>query len=146
MQTFLPYPDIIKSVQCLDNKRLGKQRVEAMQILKALSGCYEKAWINHPTIKMWAGYEDCLECYMNNCIAEWIRRGFNNTMKFCITSVIKNYAKMDIYFSENFDYPEWWGNKIHSTHRAALLAKNYEYYKQFNWTEEPKIDYYWPVK
>ncbi len=26
MQTFLPYPDFTKSAQCLDNKRLGKQR------------------------------------------------------------------------------------------------------------------------
>jgi len=33
MQTFLPYPDLRDSVACLDNKRLGKQRVEAMQIL-----------------------------------------------------------------------------------------------------------------
>ena len=31
MQTFMPYPDIVKSVRCLDYKRLGKQRVEAMQ-------------------------------------------------------------------------------------------------------------------
>jgi len=28
MNTFLPYPDIIKSVQCLDNKRLGKPKIE----------------------------------------------------------------------------------------------------------------------
>lgn len=38
MQTFLPYPSIIKSLRCLDNKRLGKQRVETLQILRALRG------------------------------------------------------------------------------------------------------------
>ena len=27
MQTFMPYSDIKKSVECLDYKRLGKQRV-----------------------------------------------------------------------------------------------------------------------
>lgn len=37
MQTFLPYPSFIKSAQCLDNKRLGKQRVEAYQILQILT-------------------------------------------------------------------------------------------------------------
>ena len=32
MQTFLPYADFKRSAESLDNKRLGKQRVEAMQI------------------------------------------------------------------------------------------------------------------
>ena len=33
MQTFLPYPDFVKSALVLDYRRLGKQRVEARQIL-----------------------------------------------------------------------------------------------------------------
>lgn len=37
MQTFLPYPDFNKSAQCLDDKRLGKQRAECLQILKVLT-------------------------------------------------------------------------------------------------------------
>lgn len=36
MNTFLPYSDFIKSAQCLDYKRLGKQRVEAWQIYQIL--------------------------------------------------------------------------------------------------------------
>ena len=38
MQTFLPYPDFKKSASCLDYKRLGKQRVEGLQILNAIQG------------------------------------------------------------------------------------------------------------
>ena len=38
MQTFLPYPDIQKSLESLDNKRLGKQRVESYQIISAITG------------------------------------------------------------------------------------------------------------
>lgn len=34
MNTFLPSPDFKRSAEILDDKRLGKQRVEAMQILK----------------------------------------------------------------------------------------------------------------
>jgi len=37
MNTFLPYPDFVKSAQCLDYRRLGKQRVEAWQIYLALT-------------------------------------------------------------------------------------------------------------
>jgi hypothetical protein len=61
MQTFLPYPDLQKSVQCLDYKRLGKQRVEALQILNILrgkptkSGKSYKGYINHPIVNMWKG-------------------------------------------------------------------------------------------
>src|SRR4030042_2517495 len=36
MQTFLPYPDFKKSLQALDYRRLGKQRVEAYQIIRIL--------------------------------------------------------------------------------------------------------------
>ena len=59
MQTFLPYPDFQKTAQCLDNKRLGKQRVEARQIISTLEG-KSNGWRNHPAVKMWKGYEDCL--------------------------------------------------------------------------------------
>ena len=38
MQTFLPYPDFTQSAKTLDYRRLGKQRVEAWQILNALRG------------------------------------------------------------------------------------------------------------
>ena len=36
MQTFLPYADFERSAKSLDYKRLGKQRVEAMQLIKAI--------------------------------------------------------------------------------------------------------------
>jgi len=51
VQTFLPYTDFIKSAKCLDYKRLGKQRVEAKQILNILLGETTKAgWTNHPAV------------------------------------------------------------------------------------------------
>ena len=36
MQTFLPYDSFEESASVLDWKRLGKQRVEAMQIVNAI--------------------------------------------------------------------------------------------------------------
>ena len=36
MQTFLPYPDFRESLESLDYKRLGKQRVEALQLVKSI--------------------------------------------------------------------------------------------------------------
>ena len=37
MQTFLPYADFAESARALDQKRLGKQRVEVIQIVRALT-------------------------------------------------------------------------------------------------------------
>lgn len=37
MQTFLPYPDLRASCVVLDDERLGKQRVETFQVLRALT-------------------------------------------------------------------------------------------------------------
>ena len=38
MQTFLPYESFAESAKVLDWRRLGKQRVEGMQIIKAITG------------------------------------------------------------------------------------------------------------
>jgi hypothetical protein len=74
MQTFLPYPDFEATARVLDWRRLGKQRVECMQILNALHGT-SKGWVNHPAVRMWRGYEDALETYQSFMIEEWVRRG-----------------------------------------------------------------------
>ena len=81
MQTFLPYKDFKKSAEVLDYKRLGKQRVEALQIHNIVSGKRTTGgWINHPAVKMWRGYMDALALYHNTMIDEWVSRGYNNTM------------------------------------------------------------------
>ena len=137
MQTFLPYDNLGKSIKCLDNKRLGKQRVEAFQILKALNGEYSKtgAWENHPATRMWRGYEAGLAFYKDLCIEEWIARGFNNTMK--ITTRPHHVWKL----------PKWFGDEFfHASHRSNLLRKDPEHYSQFGWHEPNDLDYVWPVK
>ena len=136
MQTFLPYSDFIESAKILDNKRLGKQRVEAFQILKALRGDYSKtgAWENHPATRMWRGYSPSLTIYMNICIQEWCRRGFNNTMK---KINIKNNRIIS---------PPWLGDPdFHASHRSNLLRKDPEFYGQYDWSESNELPYVWPI-
>lgn len=131
MQTFLPYSDFALSVNCLDSKRLGKQRLESKTILNTLIGKSE-GWKHHPCVKQWKGYENALRLYYNFCLKEWINRGFKNTMEY-----------EDI--EEGIIYPLWLGrSNYHSSHRSALLFKNLDYYSQFSWVERPKLDYVWP--
>lgn len=132
MQTFLPYESFEKSAECLDYKRLGKQRVEAFQILNALAGLY-KGWVNHPATKMWRGYENALCLYHNVMIDEWVKRGYKNSMQHKPVS-------------PGVEMPWWLGDEsIHSSHRSRLLTKDLEYYSQFEWKELPGQPYVWPV-
>ena len=139
MQTFLPYESFEKSAQTLDWRRLGKQRVEGMQIINAITGKKRKdgkpykGWINHPCSVMWKDYVPALKHYTNIIIQEWITRGYNNNMEF--------------YDTGKIIMPDWIGNeKFHSSHRANLLRKDYEYYSQFGWTENPEKPYVWHDK
>lgn len=71
MQTFLPFPDYDKSARVLDDRRLGKQRVECLQILKALT-IPSYGWQNHPAVKMWRGWEMQLCSYASYILDEWV--------------------------------------------------------------------------
>ena len=133
MQVFLPYKSYISSVRVLDNKRLGKQRLEADQILKIIRGEYS-AWKNHPIVRMFRGYEESLILYKNCCMFEWQARGYKN--------IKLQFQYVEAY--ENIQHPPWLGREdIHSSHRAALLYKNFEWYSKFGWEEEPKLQYIW---
>lgn len=132
MQTFLPYPDFRKSLECLDNKRLGKQRVEAMQLINALERG-GGAWFNHPACQMWKNDIDALRLYCDYSISVWEERGFKNTMK--------KYSRV----CET--YPSWFGNpEFHASHRSNLLRKDPIHYGQFGWTEPHDLPYIWPIK
>ena len=74
MQTFLPYRNFQKTAKSLDRQRLGKQRVEAWQILQAITN-QDYGWQNHPAVKMWRGYETALSEYGIDVCKEWIDRG-----------------------------------------------------------------------
>src|SRR4051812_49794255 len=54
MQTFLPVADFADSARLLDSPRLGKQRVETLQILRAIE-LPDYGWANHPAVLMWRG-------------------------------------------------------------------------------------------
>lgn len=139
MQTFLPFPSFKESAKCLDVKRLGKQRVETLQILQTL--VYGSKWRNHPAVRMWRGYVPALVEYGVAICEEWISRGYKDT---CLD-------KIKAFGCFNNDRPKWLGNEaFHAAHRRILLGKNYNWYSQFNWIELPaykangKWPYLWP--
>lgn len=139
MQIFMPYGDkhsfedsLLLTANSLDNKRLGCQRKEANQIIDIINGKYS-SWKNHPAVKMIGpSYITFLKFYKNVIMKVWEERGFRN-------------IKLQYEEVTTVNIPIWYGDeKLHSSHRAALLYKNYDYYKQFGWREKPELNYYWP--
>jgi hypothetical protein len=139
MQTFLPLPDFAESAATLDRMRLGKQRVECMQILRTNLG-HTHGWCNHPAVKMWRGYDQALASYTLYVCSEWTSRGYADSIASWVESFLETCPDWD-----DAMYPPWLGDDtFHSTHRAALLAKLPEHYSKFGWTETPTINYRWP--
>lgn len=146
MQTFLPYVDFTESARVLDRQRLGKQRVETLQIMKAL--LVGKGWVNHPATKMWSGHESFLFEYQLAMCNEWARtRGYKDT---CLGKTIMLMDEAGIVSAlepeRDRRAPPWIGDeKFHASHRSNLLRKDPEWYGRFGWDEPPDMEYVWPV-
>ncbi len=148
MQTFLPYPDFEKCAKILDKRRAFKQVVEANQILNILlNRTQSKAWRNHPAVRMWTGYEDCLKQY------------YNVFYLYCKNQHNIKYKKLipeDISFVGS--QPVWLGKEeLHESHRAnlwrkALSDKDKGYFPLYNSLCDnldfnslaPQTEYIWP--
>jgi hypothetical protein len=130
VQTFLPYADFQQSASILDNKRLGKQRVEVLQLLRG-------SWSNHPASKMWFGYSNALAEYGLIICEAWIYRGYGDTC----------WHKIKEYYDPSIrEYPKWLGLKeFHLSHQSNLLRKDFKYYSIFFRDVPSNLPYYWPV-
>lgn len=136
MQTFLPYADFKESAAVLDRERLGKQRVETLQILYALT--LGSGWVHHPVTKMWRGYEPALVQYGFDICDEWISRGYKDTVRQKLESILSSLPSQDIVL------PHWLGDiELHQSHRSNLLRKDSVFYSQYGWTEPNDLEYKW---
>lgn len=121
MQTFLI------PLEELDNKRLGKQRVEAKQIHMALTG-ESTAWRNHPATIMWEDYESALATYGLEVCREWTERGYDDSLAEWFS---------DREWSTEDSAMPWWmtDNEVRHalllSHTSNLLRKNIEHYAEF---------------
>lgn len=140
MQTFLPYADFSTSASVLDRARLGKQRVETLQILKALSDP-DYGWQHHPATQMWRESPASLIAYGQAVCLEWRSRGYKDT---CLDKI----TDMSAHFDSDSRSPWWLGDeRLHESHRAMLCKKDPEFYGHFVAEFSPDIvDYWWPTK
>lgn len=149
MQTFLPYPGFAESAAVLDDRRLGKQRVEALQVLRSLVRPVY-GWKNHPAVRMWVGHEEALATYGLVVCEEWLRRGRADTV---VGTLLEDAAGAGVRtgrtqadLAADGSLPPWLGDDaFHLSHRAALVRKDPGHYRPAFGDVDPDLPYVWPV-
>ncbi len=149
MQTFLPYNDFAASAAVLDDRRLGKQRVEALQVLRALTWT-TYGWKRHPAVRMWAGYPDGVAAYGLAVCAEWTGRGRRDTCAVTISADLaaagRPAPRTQAELARHRELPQWLGDeRLHRSHRSALVRKDPAFYGPLFPDADPEKDYFWPV-
>lgn len=174
MQTFLPYSSFRMTAEVLDRQRLGKQRVEALQILRILRQgewtcpncpgpvthfnpyktghhCYyceaplkRVPWSNHPAVHMWKGYEGALMEYLHAMCYEWT--AIRGYKDTCWVKAIE-VGPPPPNVGIKTKMPPWMGDQtFHLSHQSNLLRKNHEHYGQFFMGIPDDLPYVWPVQ
>ncbi len=155
MQVFIPEFDFVTCAQVLDRQRLGKQRVEARNILVVLLGkpawCSDKEYNyllrykNAPQVLQWKESEICLIDYLRCICAEWKKRGYidncwQQSLETC-KEILKDKDPAALVYQK-----PWWLDMYYVLrHRNTLLYKNIQHYRQFGWRNNPRIERFYPV-
>lgn len=138
MNTFLVSRSF-SSVKFLDRRRLGKQRVEVIQILNALLG-RGSGWRNHPAVKLWSKNIGALGMYGLGVCREWRSRGYKDN---CLERIASMCCGLPT------DMPRWLytdeGELFFYAVRANLIRKDQNFYSTYSWKEQPKEGYRWPA-
>jgi hypothetical protein len=150
VQTFLPSPDFATSAALLDRRRLGKQRVEALQVLRALLRP-GYGWQHHPAVGMWRGYPEAVAAYGLAMCAQWRAEGGADTVAASIAAELAaaglDPPRGQAELAAAGLLPGWLGDeRVHRSHRAALVSKDPEHYGPL-FPDEPVrsgTDYHWP--
>jgi hypothetical protein len=145
VQTFVPYADFARSAAVLDVRRLGKQRVETLQVMRALT-IPGYGWRHHPAVAMWRGYRPALMVYQDAVVDEWVRRGFADTTRASTLAALDEIeADAALYRSGDVPAPPWLGREeVHRSHRSNLLRKDLDHYRAQGFTEPDDLPYVWP--
>lgn len=145
MQTFLPYPSFLASAEALDRQRLGKQRVETLQILRALE-LPDYGWQSHPVVRMWRGRTPALVRYGLDCVRVWTGRGHGDSTADQIAEFapwVRRLTQADL--RRDALLPSWLGDeRVHRSHRSQLIAKAPEIYRPLFPDTPEGLDYFWP--
>ncbi|HEV7909428.1 MAG TPA: MSMEG_6728 family protein [Pseudonocardiaceae bacterium] len=146
MQTFLPFAGFTDSAAALDVRRLGKQRVETLQILRALVWP-SYGWKNHPAVKMWRGFVPALVLYGVAICQRWSALGHDDTVLPQLLAFTGGQLPDGGRLAATGQLPPWLGEPaVHLSHQSSLLRKDPDHYRPLFGPDVPDdLPYAWPA-
>jgi hypothetical protein len=142
VQTFLPYPSFAESARALDTPRLGKQRVETFQLLRA-NTVPDYGWRHHPAAKMWRDHLPALVAYGLAMTDAWTAAGRADTVR---EKILAFAPEVDGLVQDDLDLPAWIGDEaFHLSHRSNLVRKDPGFYRPRFGDIPDDLPYIWPV-
>jgi len=139
-----------KTARALDDRTLGHQRVEALELLELLLGG-EKP--RGPAARMWFGYEYALAVYGMMMCMEWVHnRGCADNLFFKFYNAIQDVKKDEPDFS--YIEPPWFRDAdVLRSHRSNLVRRQRElkipggerYTAAFGRATPKNMPYLWPL-
>lgn len=149
VQTFLTHVDFHAAAAVLDARRLGKQRVEAIQVLRALT-VPGYGWRHHPAAAMWAGYEEALTRYGLVVCEVWCAAGRPDTCAGTLRAdLLRTTGLEHVRTQEELagaaELPPWLGDaEFHRSHQSSLVRKLPEHYRPYFPEVPDDLPYVWP--
>ncbi|MEU9556227.1 MSMEG_6728 family protein [Streptomyces fumanus] len=149
MQTFLPHPGFHESALVLDRRRLGKQRVEALQVLRGLT-VPGYGWRRHPAVRMWTGYEEALVRYGLEICRVWRELGHQDSVAASLVAGLADLhpgapVRDQAALARAGELPPWLGDDaFHVSHRSALVRKDPDTYAPLFPGVPDDLPYLWP--
>ncbi|MFD6181795.1 MSMEG_6728 family protein [Streptomyces goshikiensis] len=137
------------SAAVLDVRRLGKQRVEAVQVLRGLV-VPGYGWRRHPAVRMWAGYEEALVRYRLEICGVWTDEGRADTCAVTLTQDFEasragGAPRTQEQLAADGDLPPWLGvPDFHRSHQSALVRKDPACYRERFPGVPDDLPYVWP--
>nr|WP_225954940.1 MSMEG_6728 family protein [Kibdelosporangium phytohabitans] len=145
----MPYPGFHATAAVLDPRRLGKQRVETIQVLRALT-VPGYGWRHHPAATMWAGYEEALVRYGMDICQAWCATGRRDTCQDTLLADLRHatglhHVRTQSELADDGELPPWLGDKaFHDSHRSALVRKDAAHYRPHFPSVPDDLPYVWP--
>ena len=148
MQTFLPYADFEASARALDQRRLGKQRVECLQVVRGLI-VPTYGWRHHPAVKMWRGHLEALGRYALTCCEVWVAGGRGDTCAATLVTDLGSAGVSRVRTQEELAaagaLPSWLGSDdFHRSHQSSLVRKDPDHYRPLFPDVPDDLPYVWP--
>lgn len=124
MNTFLVSYNLSDNFKKIDEKRLFKQVLEAVQLLDGIVN-NKKSWERHPARLMWKNNPGALFSYVKFAWEECKSRKIAVNSKLYLNAETLYLSKVGYNYTKE-QFPSWWGREdIAASHRSRLRCKGF---------------------